>query len=120
MNKTIKKIDKLLTEIGKRSFCAVCGAQPAWLHHLLPKSTHPWLRAVVENLLPLCDNHHILSNDLAAHSSNRKAQQAFIGWLLLNRPIQYDCMEYHRNSTLLAQDWKQELAMLKARQEDIK
>jgi len=120
MNKTIKKIDKLLAEIGKRSFCAVCGAQPAPLHHILPKSTHPWLRAVIENLLPTCDEHHCTSNDLAAHSSNLEAQMNFNTWLNDNRFSQCKALIPYRLPPKMAIDWGKELATLQARQYEIK
>jgi len=83
------KGDNLITAFGHGQLCAVCGASAGvCLHHLLPKSRFARYRFKLENLVPLCPTHHILSNDLAPHSTNFLAVERFHEWLKLNRPAQ--------------------------------
>lgn len=81
--------DKLITKFGHGQPCAVCGTSAGvCLHHLLPKSRFARYRFRLENLVPLCPTHHLLSNNLAPHSTNFLAVERFHEWLILNRPSQ--------------------------------
>jgi hypothetical protein len=80
--------------------CAVCGRR--WFfkdengkkilasgHHLLYRSTHPEYKMTKDNIIPLCNKHHVPF----AHEQ----PSLFLEWLKENRPEAWAWRESHKN-----------------------
>ena len=80
--------------------CAVCGR--TWFlkdengdriltfgHHILYRSTHPEYKMTEENIMPLCNRHHV---PFAHEQPN-----LFLEWLKENRPEAWAWREKHNN-----------------------
>ena len=76
--------------------CEICGTtHRTCAHHLISKRRCPAHLISDENIIVLCVNHHMMSNDMSAHSSNSLAVVRFMKWVMEHKPKQYAWMEAH-------------------------
>jgi len=76
--------------------CAICG-KPGAGHHLIPKGRCGVHRHNICNLIPLCQAHHMLGSDLAAHSTSSLVVERFCKWMRKNRPWQWAWVKEHEH-----------------------
>ena len=90
------KADKEVTKYFRGSPCKVCGSEHMTCgHHIVHRSV-AYYRHHPHNLIPLCPTHHKFSNDLAPHSKNPLAVQAFLDWLKDNHEVGYQCLQDYK------------------------
>jgi len=86
------KADKEVSKYYRGLPCKVCGSTYMTCgHHIVHRSV-AYYRHHPSNLIPLCPKHHKFSNELAAHSSNPLAVQAFLDWLKEHYVVGYECL----------------------------
>lgn len=91
------KADIEITRLFSGSPCAVCGkTEHTCAHHLIPKKRCAMHRFSLENLLPLCQAHHMHGNIMAAHSTSVIAVRAFTSWLIETMPETWAWMQEHQ------------------------
>ena len=62
--------------------CSVCEAVEGIVyHHIIEKSRCRAMRYNLMNVIPLCQNHHCFSNELAPHSNKSIAVKRWWDWL---------------------------------------
>ena len=88
--------------------CAVCGTTiddhgRSMGHHLLSKELHRVFRYTDENIIVLCNKHH-LGGEMSPHSHDVAGQCAFYDWLAKTHPKK---MEYilRNRGVKFAKDW---------------
>ena len=114
--------DKLLSQFFRGQPCAVCGKlEGVCGHHILHKSRYNEFRFTLENLIPLCMDHHRFSNELAAHSDNTLAQAAFIAWLKEAIPDQWAWADEHSSKHVKGNkpDWEEMVLAMHKRMQEI-
>ena len=99
------KTDKLITELFTGQPCVICKSQGIICtdtvgHHLVERSLSAYHRHNIWNIIPLCQNHHLFSNELAAHSSYAPAQVAFVEWLKGYMPKQHFLLTHYKSCEL--------------------
>jgi len=95
-----QKVYRMVMDEFKGQPCAICGTTEGTAgHHILPKGSTPYHIATRENLIPLCQNHHRYNREICPHSSDPFVVDAFLLWLMDNRPDQYDWTVEHRRDT---------------------
>ena len=112
----VKKCDAEITRLFSGQPCKKCGARLGTVgHHLIPRS-HLATRHDIRLIFPLCPEHHMHSNVLAAHSTNPEAQDAFDKWLEEEFPETWKLMLDKRNEICYAFsiDWEKRLSDLRA------
>lgn len=78
--------------------CEICGDRTGTVgHHLLPQGSNIDYVFEKKNIVVLCPKHHNFSNEIAAHSTNALAVEAFLDWLKEHKAWQYEWMKEHRN-----------------------
>lgn len=93
-----KKALELVTELTKNQPCAVCKSMALLTtnrtcgHHVVAKKISGYYATKLINLLPLCEQHHMFSNEIAAHSSYQPAQVRFVDWLKEFSPKKYELL----------------------------
>ena len=102
-NRADKEVTKYYTGLP----CAICGTTHNTCgHHIVPREV-PTFRHDPDNLIPLCEKHHKYSNDLAPHSSNILAQEAFVKWLRENRPKAIELLETYKQFKGVKSDYRE-------------
>ncbi len=105
LKKLKKACDRLITEIFTGQPCEVCKSQGrietfrTCGHHACNKSLSAYYRHVPKNIVVLCPKHHMFSNDIAPHSGNIRAIDAFVDWLKEHRPDAWHCIETYKLHT---------------------
>lgn len=105
LKKLKKACDRLITEIFKDEPCEVCKTQGkietfrTCGHHACNKSLSVYFRHNPANLVTLCPSHHKFSTDIAPHSRNIKAIDAFTAWLKEHRPDAWKCVDTYKLHT---------------------
>ena len=101
------KADKEVTKYYTGKPCAICGiTHNTCGHHVVPREV-PIFRHDPDNLIPLCEKHHKYSNELAPHSSNILAQEAFAQWLRIERPKAIELLETYKKYKGVKSDYQQ-------------
>ena len=91
------KADKEVSRYYRGLPCAICQTTYKTCgHHIVSKSISAFYRHHPRNLIALCPTHHKFGNDIAAHSKNLKAVEAFIGWLKTNHPKRYELLDTYK------------------------
>ena len=91
-----KKADKEVTKYYTGLPCKVCGSEHMTCgHHIVHRSV-AYFRHHPHNIIPLCPKHHKFSNDLAPHSNNPLAVEAFLDWLNENCWSGYQCLKEYK------------------------
>ena len=101
------KADEEVTRYYTGLPCAICQTTiDTCGHHIVPRDV-PIFRHDPDNLIPLCDQHHIWGNEIAPHSSNLLAQEAFAIWLRCNRPKAINLLETYKRYKGVKSDYRQ-------------
>jgi len=79
--KWIRKLDKIVSDHVSGQPCLVCGSRSGTVPHHLLNRRHLSGRWDLDIVVPLCNEHHNTSNEIAAHSPNPEAQKAFDNWV---------------------------------------
>jgi len=88
--------------------CAICGISSRTAgHHIVGRRRCPSLIIEPRNIVVLCVQCHMFSNEMAAHSKNSFAVVRFVQWLMENRKKQYDWVKANENIERKIR-WKQE------------
>jgi hypothetical protein len=96
-----KKADKEVSKYYKGLPCKVCESQgienthATCGHHIVSRSI-AYYRHHPHNLIPLCPRHHKFSNEIAPHSSNVLAVEAFVKWLRKHYKVGYKCLKNYK------------------------
>ena len=82
----MKKADQLFMVQFRGEPCAVCGKTQGTVgHHIVNKARSKALRYDINNIIVLCQGHHMFSGELAPHSTNTLAVARFIDWMRENK-----------------------------------
>ena len=82
--------------------CIVCGTTYKTCgHHLIGKGSCPRHIVTPRNIEPACQKHHTFSNDIAPHSSNPFAVEAFNNLIRDKMPEKWEWMKEHQHDTSL-------------------
>ena len=80
--------------------CAVCGKTEGTIgHHIISVGSCAFHRYTKINILPLCPEHHTISNAMAPHSTNSTARDVFNNWLKATYPDRHAWKDAHRFDT---------------------
>ena len=113
------KADAEITHLHTGKPCEVCKSQGrinTYLtcgHHVVAKSLCANLRHHKDNIVDLCSEHHLFSNELAAHSSNPLAIQAWITWLEIHKIEAYHLLLTYKQFTSVKPNYKEAYEKLK-------
>ena len=91
-----KKADKEVSKYYAGQPCAICGTTYMTCAHHIVQRTVAYYRHHPHNLIPLCPKHHKFGNDIAPHSNNPLAVEAFVKWLRTNRKSGYKCLKEYK------------------------
>jgi len=101
-----KKADRLVTKLFTGQPCMICkslgkiNTYKTCGHHIVAKSLSAQLRHELLNIIPLCEEHHNFSVEIAPHSKYQPAQKAFLNWLEAISPDRYELLlTYKRYSS---------------------
>ena len=62
--------------IEANPLCAVCGKKGEQIHHKIPVHADPTKELLIENLITLCENHHLWFGHLGSYYSYNKDVEA--------------------------------------------
>ena len=66
-------------------------------HHVITKSRCPRHKFSIENIVVLCQKHHMFDRDICPHSMNAMTVKRFLDWLAVTKPVQYAWCEAHEH-----------------------
>lgn len=81
-------------------------------HHAVERSISAYFRHDQRNMVDLCAAHHKYSNEIAAHSKNLKAVEAFGEWLKKHRPDARECVDTYKKYAGQKVNYKQKYEKL--------
>ena len=95
-----KKADKEVSKYYRGLPCKICESLDkentnTCGHHIVQR-TIAYYRHHPHNLISLCPLHHKFSNDIAPHSNNPLAVEAFVKWLRKNYKQGYKCLKEYK------------------------
>ncbi len=103
-----KKADNEVTKYFTGLPCKVCGTTYQTCgHHIVERSLSAALRHHPLNIIALCVKHHKFGNELAAHSKNPLAVNAYTDWLQTNHPKRYELLETYKQYRTEKVDYEQ-------------
>ena len=94
-----QKADAELTRIFSAKPCLICGKIEGVCGHHMVDRNHGYLRHNLNNVMPLCPEHHTQSDTLAAHSTNARAQTNFLLYLMENHAEVYQWYQQYKFET---------------------
>ena len=102
------KADAEVTKYYKGQPCIVCGTTHNTCgHHIVERSLSSYLRHDPLNIVPLCQTHHTMGNEIAPHSKNPLAVREFVQFLQEKRSASYLLLETYKLYRNVKVDYKQ-------------
>lgn len=127
-----KKCHTAVAQWAHKSKCVICGKREPEVgliagHHLIRKSRSRLLRWHPMNIIPLCEEHHLNSVDMAPHSDNPLAVKRFLEKLEVLEPRRYNWLVENqdaiRKTDMRGQiekpDWRYQLTIWEQKARDL-
>jgi len=96
------KADKLITKLYTGQPCVICktmgriNTYQTCGHHVVNKSLSAFYRHDLRNIIPLCQEHHTMGVEIAAHSRYALAVAEYLKWLKIHRPVAYKILKTYK------------------------
>ena len=110
------KADKENTRLHRGKPCEICGTTHQTCgHHVVERSISAYYRHDQRNMVDLCTTHHKFSNEIAPHSKNPLAVEAWLKWLRKNRQDANKILSTYKLKTGAKIDYEQKFNDLKGK-----